>query len=166
MSEMKTLKFPGDTEPREIVDAKAREDISKLLSGGISTTAKNLLITILRSGVYTADQSANITALDTALGGDAYRMLKALGLAKNISNQEVRPYYYKPLKDMINEVFLNLLDGQKKTYSRDDTYYKLVMAVVSIPYKIKGDSEDFKELINLGDYILTGGDINNQSATI
>lgn len=37
--------------------------------GGISTTAKNLLITILRSGVYTADQSGNITALDTALGG-------------------------------------------------------------------------------------------------
>ena len=30
MSEMKTLKFPGDTEPREIVDAKAREDITKL----------------------------------------------------------------------------------------------------------------------------------------
>ena len=30
MSEMKTLKFPGDTEPREIVDAKAREDISAL----------------------------------------------------------------------------------------------------------------------------------------
>ena len=29
MSEMKTLKFPGDTEPREIVDAKARDDISK-----------------------------------------------------------------------------------------------------------------------------------------
>ena len=30
MSEMKTLKFPGDAEPREIVDAKARDDISKL----------------------------------------------------------------------------------------------------------------------------------------
>lgn len=30
MSEMKTLKFPGDAEPREIVDAKARVDISKL----------------------------------------------------------------------------------------------------------------------------------------
>ena len=41
------------------------------VSGGISTTAKNLLITILRSGVYTADQSANITALETALGGGA-----------------------------------------------------------------------------------------------
>ena len=30
MSEMKTLKFPGDAEPREIVDEKARDDISKL----------------------------------------------------------------------------------------------------------------------------------------
>lgn len=30
MSEMKTLKFPGDAEPREIVDAKARDDINKL----------------------------------------------------------------------------------------------------------------------------------------
>lgn len=48
----------------EIQDA-----IIALESNGISTTAKNLLITILRSGVYTADQSANITALDTALGG-------------------------------------------------------------------------------------------------
>ena len=35
MSEMKTLKFPGDTEPREIVDAKAREDISKLSERGL-----------------------------------------------------------------------------------------------------------------------------------
>lgn len=35
MSEMKTLKFPGDTKPREIVDAKAREDISKLSESGL-----------------------------------------------------------------------------------------------------------------------------------
>lgn len=38
MSEMKTLKFPGDTEPREIVDAKAREDISKLSKDKVSNT--------------------------------------------------------------------------------------------------------------------------------
>ena len=37
--------------------------------GGISTTAKNLLITILRSGIYTYDQSNNITALEASLGG-------------------------------------------------------------------------------------------------
>lgn len=104
--------------------------------------------------------------LDTALVGDAYKLLKSIGLAKGITVQEIQPYYYKPLKEMINEIVLNLLDGQQKTYSEDDTYYKLVMAVVSIPHKVKKDNDDFRELINLGDYVLTGGRINNQSATI
>lgn len=36
-------------------------------SGGLSTTASELLITILRNGVYSADQSANITALAAEL---------------------------------------------------------------------------------------------------
>lgn len=36
-------------------------------SGGLSTKAINLLITILRNGVYNTNQSANITALETAL---------------------------------------------------------------------------------------------------
>lgn len=36
---------------------------------GLSTTAANLLITILRNGVYGTDQSTNITALESALGG-------------------------------------------------------------------------------------------------
>lgn len=34
---------------------------------GLSNTAKTLLITILRNGVYSTDQSANITALENAL---------------------------------------------------------------------------------------------------
>ena len=46
MSEMKTLKFPGDAEPREIVDAKARADISKLFEeiagSGTTVTAANI----------------------------------------------------------------------------------------------------------------------------
>lgn len=104
--------------------------------------------------------------LDTALVGDAFKILKALGLAKGISRQEVMHYYYKPLKEMINEVVLNLLDGQQKTYSPNDTYYKLVMAVVGIPLKLKKDNKDFVELIKLADYVLTGGEINNQIATI
>ena len=37
--------------------------------GSLSESARNLLITILRNGVYISDQSANITALETALGG-------------------------------------------------------------------------------------------------
>lgn len=36
-------------------------------SGGLSATASALLITILRNGVYSTDQSANITALEAAL---------------------------------------------------------------------------------------------------
>lgn len=43
------------------------------LSGGLNSTAKSLLITILRDGIYNTNQSANITALSVALentGGD------------------------------------------------------------------------------------------------
>ena len=36
---------------------------------GLSTTAKALLITILRNGVYSSDQSTNISALQSALAG-------------------------------------------------------------------------------------------------
>ena len=36
-------------------------------NGGLNDTAQNLLITILRSGVYSTDQSDNITALEAAL---------------------------------------------------------------------------------------------------
>lgn len=107
-----------------------------------------------------------IKRLDTALVGDIYKLLKTFGLAKNITKQEMEKYYYKPLKEMINEVMLNLFDGQQSTYSPDDTYYKLVMAVMSIPHKLKPDNEDMSELMNLADYLLTGGEINNQRATI
>ena len=79
MSEIRTLKFPGDKEPREIVDAKAREDISKLseeianLSGasgngaGWSTEEIALLEIILGKAVYSTDQTNNIAALITLL---------------------------------------------------------------------------------------------------
>lgn len=43
------------------------------IGGGISSTARNLLISILRDGIYNSNQSANITSLNVALettGGD------------------------------------------------------------------------------------------------
>ena len=56
MSEIKTLKFPGDTEPREIVDAKAREDISKLSKNIPTDDHINSLIDIklgvIENGAY------------------------------------------------------------------------------------------------------------------
>lgn len=63
MSEIKTLKFPGDTEPREIVDAKAREDISKL-SEEITVLEKKALFTTdksltLKDGVLSVNTTDN-----------------------------------------------------------------------------------------------------------
>ena len=42
----------------------------KITGGGINSTAKNLLQTILQNAVYTSNQSANITALISALGSN------------------------------------------------------------------------------------------------
>lgn len=63
MSEMKTLKFPGDTEPREIVDAKAREDITKLsedIAAGGSTVRYDVTQTL--DNTEKAQARANIGA--------------------------------------------------------------------------------------------------------
>lgn len=62
MSEMKTLKFPGDAEPREIVDAKAREDISKL-SDEIANIPSGVGMDITGA---TVGQIAKITAVDAS----------------------------------------------------------------------------------------------------
>lgn len=78
MSEMKTLKFPGDTEPREIVDAKAREDISKLSEeianipsggSGLTTAQINALDGMFKVCAFTKDNvSAEYTEFKTAFG--------------------------------------------------------------------------------------------------
>lgn len=46
------------------------EEIKSLPNNGLNAVARNLLITILRAGVYATDQSGNIEALEqTLLGG-------------------------------------------------------------------------------------------------
>lgn len=168
---LREIKFGDRTvDAQEFLKKHACELINRVLA---CRTAKDfverlsaLQVDIKHGELIFAVVKPIIKWLDTALVGDAFKILKALGLAKGISRQEVMPYYYKPLKEMINEVVLNLLDGQQKTYSPNDTYYKLVMAVVGIPLKLKKDNKDFVELIKLADYVLTGGEINNQIATI
>lgn len=49
---------------------KAIKDGKLTGTGGINSTAKNLLQTILQNAVYTSNQSANITALISALGNN------------------------------------------------------------------------------------------------
>lgn len=64
-----------DTLTKELEEdiSQLYEEISNLSTGGsgLNSTAKNLLVTILRNGIYSADQSANITALETALSNGA-----------------------------------------------------------------------------------------------
>lgn len=61
------------------------------ISGGLTTTAKNLLITILRNAMYTSNQSANITALESALassseGGGDTPIVTNYNITNNLTN--------------------------------------------------------------------------------
>ena len=104
--------------------------------------------------------------LDTMLVWDAFKLLKALGFAKNVSAREAEKYHYKPLKELIGEVWLSALDGAKTSHKSNSTYYKLVLAAVSVPSAIWKNNKDMKELVNAADSVLTGGEINNQEAVI
>lgn len=141
-----------------ILECRTQDDFEKRL-GALGVHMKN-------SDIIFRLVKPIIKKLDTALVGDVYKHLKRLGFMKSVSKQDIKPYYYMPLKDMVNDIWLNLLDGQRHTYARDSVYYKLVMSVFSIPHKLMPKNEDMKELINFGDYLLTGGEINNQEATI
>lgn len=62
------------------------EEIANINTDGISATARNLLITILRNGVYSSDQKANITDLETALGGSDAPVVKSYAITNNLTN--------------------------------------------------------------------------------
>ncbi len=104
--------------------------------------------------------------LDTMLAYDVYRILKLLGLAKDVSKEEAQQFRYKPLREFINEVFLSIFDGAMIPHERDSAYYKLVMAAFRAPSKILKNNNDMKMLAEAADYVMTGGEINNQHATI
>ena len=56
------------------------------VSGGLTNTAKNLLITILRNAVYTNDQSQNITSLESAISGATGTTYTITNSLTNVSN--------------------------------------------------------------------------------
>lgn len=60
------------------------------VNGGLTTTSKNLLITILRNALYSTNQSENITALETALGqasGDTTIYYSITNTLTNVTNE-------------------------------------------------------------------------------
>lgn len=107
-----------------------------------------------------------LSKLNTCFVWDVYKMLKRLGLAKNISKSDALEYRYKPLKELIGEIWLSVLDGALVAHERESSYYRVVYGALSVLPMIFKNNDDMKELLNTVDIILTGGEINNQHATI
>lgn len=107
-----------------------------------------------------------LSKLDNMKTYEAYKLLKLLGFAKGVEKEDAKEFKDKPLKEFVNEVWLSVLDGAMNPKDKNSTYYRLVLSVASVPSKIRKDSKNAKKLIAAADYALTGGDINNQSATI
>lgn len=104
--------------------------------------------------------------IDTALVWDAYKFLKAMHLQGNVTRAQALEYRYKPLREMIAEVWLSALDGSVNIHPKGSAYYNLVMAAVSAPSKTVKVNSDLRQLISAADNILTGGSYNNQHDVI
>lgn len=107
-----------------------------------------------------------LNKLNTCFVWDIYKMLKGLGLAKNISKDDALKFRYKPLKELIGEIWLSVLDGAREPHDRESSYYRLIYGALSTLPMIFKNNDDMKELLNAVDTILTGGEIDNQHATI
>jgi len=107
-----------------------------------------------------------VKKLDTALVYDVYKLLKLTGLAGGVSKADAEQYHYVPLKEVIGAVWLSALDGAKTVHNKNSAYYRLIMAAVSAPSKICKNNTALKQLPAAADYILTGGELNNQCAVI
>lgn len=103
---------------------------------------------------------------NTCFVWDVYKILKRLGLAKSISKSDALEYRYKPLKELIGEIWLSVLDGALVPHERESSYCRVVYGVLSVLPTVFKNNDDMKELLNAVDIILTGGEINNQHATI
>ena len=75
-------------------------------------------------------------------------------------------FRYKPLREMIGEIWLSILDGARTPHSRNSAYYRVVMCAMRAPSRLFKKNEDLKKLTLAADHILTGGGVNNQNAVI
>lgn len=105
MSEMKTIKFPGDTEPREIVDAKARErldDLEKKVGSGSGTgsgSSENVDLSgyvskeELPEAINTALAQAKVSGeFDGADGEDGYTPVRGTDYWTDADKAEIKAY--------------------------------------------------------------------------
>lgn len=102
----------------------------------------------------------------TATVNDAFKKLKAFGLAKGIDRECLVDYGNVKITKFIDDMLLSAMDGSLHPHSRESSYYKLIMAIIEIPGKIFRKNTDAKRLVFAADAILTGGKHNNQEETI
>lgn len=94
------------------------------------------------------------------------RKLRNIGLGRMIEKEWVDEYGTCKITDFIYQIMLSAMDGSKKIYDRESSYYKLVMAIVSIPSRFFKSNTNLKKFIMTVDTILAGGMYNNQNETI
>lgn len=97
---------------------------------------------------------------------DIYKRLKIFGLDKYVDKNAAEACSDIRLISIIDNVWLSLLDGGRKSYERDNDYYRLVMSVISIPGIIFKKNNNFKKLEEAMDFILCQGKYNNQKDTL
>lgn len=141
-----------------ILECKSKKDFEQRLTA-LGLDGKRLSHTWFLAGHI-------LKKLNTCFVWDVYKMLKRLGLAKNISKSDALEYRYKPLKELIGEIWLSVLDGALVPHERESSYYRVVYGALSVLPTVFKNNDDMKELLNAVDIILTGGEINNQHATI
>lgn len=117
-------------------------------------------------GKYWSIVKPIIKKLDNMNTYEAYKLLKMLGFAKGVAKEDAKEFGDKPLKEFVNEIWLSVLDGAMHPKDKSSTYYRLVMSVAAVPSKVLKNSKNAKKLEAAADYALTGGEINNQHATI
>lgn len=95
-----------------------------------------------------------------------YKRLRMLGMGRLIDKEAIAEYGSYKITDFIYQIMKSAMDGSIKTFDRESNYYKLVMAIVSLPSRFMKDNINMKRLIMTVDTILTGGPHNNQNETI
>lgn len=141
-----------------VLECKTKEEFAEKLSA--------LQLSGSKLSAYWIVAKPILHKLDTALAYDVYKLMRSFGLAKYIPKSAAERYHYKPLKEFINEVLLSVFDGALDQKERDSDYYALVIGVILGLSTLKKDAELTKKLMEMFDNILTGGEINNQHATI
>lgn len=89
-----------------------------------------------------------------------YRTINSLTFGKVIDKKWTEELRDKKVMEIAKEVFLNLFDSQSNRHSRDSDYYKLVMAVVSLPSKVIKGNKILLQINELIDILIAGNELN------